>query len=107
MLRRTFLAGILLTLPFAVEMCIRDRPDTWIYCGDVPLECGRRPTSACGDKEREAWARLPFDGNPLFERLWARPTFEVHGIRGGFTGEGCRRSGGSRTYSRSTTCRER
>jgi acetylornithine deacetylase/succinyl-diaminopimelate desuccinylase-like protein len=59
-------------------------------------------------KEREAWARLPFDerdytekemgarelvgepGIPLFERLWARPTFEVHGIRGGFTGEGAK-----------------
>jgi acetylornithine deacetylase/succinyl-diaminopimelate desuccinylase-like protein len=59
-------------------------------------------------KEREAWARLPFDEKeykekevgvkelvgehevPLFERLWARPTFEVHGIRGGFTGEGAK-----------------
>ena len=59
-------------------------------------------------KEREAWARLPFNEAeythkemgvkelvgepevPLFERLWARPTLEVHGIRGGFTGEGAK-----------------
>jgi acetylornithine deacetylase/succinyl-diaminopimelate desuccinylase-like protein len=59
-------------------------------------------------KERAAWERLPFDekeyvekemgarelvgepGVPLFERVWARPTLEVHGIRGGFTGEGAK-----------------
>jgi acetylornithine deacetylase/succinyl-diaminopimelate desuccinylase-like protein len=63
------------------------------------------PASA---KERAAWASLPFDeqeytakemgarelvgepGVPLFERVWARPTLEVHGIRGGFTGEGAK-----------------
>jgi acetylornithine deacetylase/succinyl-diaminopimelate desuccinylase-like protein len=27
---------------------------------------------------------------PLFERVWGRPTLEVHGIRGGFTGEGAK-----------------
>ena len=56
--------------------------------------------------EKESWAKLPFSekkflalevgstkltGEPGFtvlERTWARPTFEVHGIGGGFTGAG-------------------
>ena len=59
-------------------------------------------------KETTAWESLPFDveeykkhevgvteltGEPefsIFERTWARPTMEVHGIRGGFTGEGAK-----------------
>src|ERR1700719_1464716 len=60
------------------------------------------------EKERAAWARLPFNEQeykekemgakdlvgepeiPVLERTWARPTLEVHGIRGGFTGEGAK-----------------
>jgi acetylornithine deacetylase/succinyl-diaminopimelate desuccinylase-like protein len=56
--------------------------------------------------EKESWARLPFKEKDflrnevgstkltgeskysVLERLWARPTFEVHGIAGGFTGAG-------------------
>ncbi|MGH7524010.1 MAG: M20/M25/M40 family metallo-hydrolase [Gemmatimonadales bacterium] len=58
--------------------------------------------------ELEGWAALPFDenafmhdevtshaltgieGRSIFERTWALPTFEIHGIRGGFTGDGAK-----------------
>lgn len=64
-----------------------------------------RPPSAA---ERAAWSRLPFDAehfrreevrapalpgeagfSPL-ERIWARPTLEVHGLPGGFTAAGAK-----------------
>ncbi len=59
-------------------------------------------------EERTSWQHLPFDENEylkdevgsteltgepgysVFERTWARPTFEVHGIAGGFTGAGAK-----------------
>ena len=62
------------------------------------------PTTA----ELEAWRGLPFDekeylktevgaseltgeaGFSVLERTWARPTLEVHGIRGGFIGDGAK-----------------
>jgi acetylornithine deacetylase/succinyl-diaminopimelate desuccinylase-like protein len=58
--------------------------------------------------ELESWRRLPFSetdflqkevgstqltGEPersVLERVWSRPTFEVHGIAGGFTGAGAK-----------------
>lgn len=60
------------------------------------------------NEEKKSWEHLPFDedeylktevgsteltGEPgfsVFERTWARPTFEVHGIAGGFTGAGAK-----------------
>jgi acetylornithine deacetylase/succinyl-diaminopimelate desuccinylase-like protein len=68
-------------------------------CDDV------EPPSA---EEKESWSRLPFDEKEylasevgstqltgekeysVFERTWARPTFEVHGVAGGFTGAGAK-----------------
>ncbi len=58
--------------------------------------------------EKESWQRLPFSeadflknevgslaltgepGYSVLERVWARPTLEVHGIAGGFTGAGAK-----------------
>jgi acetylornithine deacetylase/succinyl-diaminopimelate desuccinylase-like protein len=63
-----------------------------------------RPTN----KELKAWRALPFNEEAfmrdevtasaltglrkfsVLERVWALPTFEIHGIRGGFTGEGAK-----------------
>ncbi len=64
----------------------------------------KQPTAA----ELDAWKRLPFSeehfarqklarseltgepGYSVLERLWARPTLEVHGMPGGFIGEGAK-----------------
>ncbi len=64
----------------------------------------KKPTAA----ELASWKRLPFNeknfmkkeigttalvgekGYSVLERLWSRPTLEVHGFRGGFTGEGAK-----------------
>ncbi len=58
--------------------------------------------------EKHSWNNLPFDekeflshevgstrlpgdpGYPVLERVWARPTLEVHGIAGGFTAPGAK-----------------
>jgi acetylornithine deacetylase/succinyl-diaminopimelate desuccinylase-like protein len=62
---------------------------------------------ALSDAEREAWKKLPFNekkyrkdlgapklfgesGYSTLERVWGRPTFEVNGLLGGFTGEGAK-----------------
>jgi acetylornithine deacetylase/succinyl-diaminopimelate desuccinylase-like protein len=67
-------------------------------------EAVKRPPKA----QRDDWEKLPFNERKfmreevgskaltgltqysVFERLWALPTFEIHGIRGGFTGEGAK-----------------
>jgi acetylornithine deacetylase/succinyl-diaminopimelate desuccinylase-like protein len=64
----------------------------------------KKPTAA----ELGSWKKLPFNeknfmkkeigttalvgekGFTVLERLWSRPTLEVHGFRGGFTGEGAK-----------------
>ena len=73
---------------------------------DIPklYEAVQPPTG----KELKAWHALPFNEEAfmrdevtaraltglqkysVLERVWALPTFEIHGIRGGFTGEGAK-----------------
>ena len=62
---------------------------------------------ALREEERAQWKKLPFNerryakelgapklfgesGYSTLERVWARPTFEVNGMQGGFTGEGAK-----------------
>ena len=67
-------------------------------------EAVKRPAKV----ERDAWKRLPFNERKfmreevgakaltgltrysVFERLWGLPTFEIHGIAGGFTASGAK-----------------
>jgi acetylornithine deacetylase/succinyl-diaminopimelate desuccinylase-like protein len=72
------------------------------------------------DWEREAWRKLPIDGDRevlketgapelfgetgynSFERLWARPTAEINGVGGGYQGKGTKTVIASHTMAKLT-----
>ena len=76
--------------------------------GKVLIPGFYKDVKAPSKDELKAWKRLPFNeehyrktevgskvltgepGYSVLYRTWARPTLEVHGIRGGFTGEGAK-----------------
>ena len=76
------------------------------YTGHVNVPHFYDAVEAPASQELAAWAQLPFDetaylereigapalageeGYGVLERTWARPTLDVHGVIGGFTGEG-------------------
>jgi acetylornithine deacetylase/succinyl-diaminopimelate desuccinylase-like protein len=94
--------------PNAIETLVRILSELKGPSGDIRLpglyEAVEPPTAA----ELAAWNQLPFDredflrrevtgktltglkDRSVFERVWALPTFEIHGIKGGFVGEGAK-----------------
>ncbi len=94
--------------PNAMETLVRLLADLKDRSGHINVPKLYKAVEPPSKAERKAWKSLPFDeekyleeevtGKALtglarfsvFERTWALPTFEIHGIRGGFTGEGAK-----------------
>jgi len=94
--------------PNAIETLVRILSELKSSNGKIRIpglyEAVKPPTKA----ELDTWNNLPFDredflrsevtgkkltgleDRSVFERVWALPTFEIHGIKGGFTGEGAK-----------------
>jgi acetylornithine deacetylase/succinyl-diaminopimelate desuccinylase-like protein len=94
--------------PNAIETLVRILSQLKADTGEIRVpglyEAVEPPTR----EELDTWRRLPFDregfmrtevtgrvltglkDRTVFERVWALPTFEIHGIRGGFTGDGAK-----------------
>jgi acetylornithine deacetylase/succinyl-diaminopimelate desuccinylase-like protein len=94
--------------PNAMETLVRLLADLKSRSGRINVPKLYKAVEPPSKAERKAWKSLPFDeekflteevtGKALtglkdysvLERTWALPTFEIHGIRGGFTGEGAK-----------------
>lgn len=94
--------------PNAIETLVRILAGLKDEDGEIKVpkiyKAVERPSKA----ELKAWRKLPFDKEEylreevtaraltglkdysVFERTWALPTFEIHGIRGGFVGDGAK-----------------
>jgi acetylornithine deacetylase/succinyl-diaminopimelate desuccinylase-like protein len=94
--------------PNAIETLARILCDLKSESGEIRIpglyEAVEPPTKV----ELDTWRKLPFDreafirgevtgrvltglkDRTVYERVWALPTFEIHGIRGGFIGEGAK-----------------
>jgi acetylornithine deacetylase/succinyl-diaminopimelate desuccinylase-like protein len=94
--------------PNAIETLVRLLSRLKAESGEIQVPGLYEAVEPPSDEELATWNRLPFDrqrflteevtGQALtglqqrsvYERVWALPTFEIHGIRGGFTGEGAK-----------------
>ena len=94
--------------PNATEALVRLLGDLKSRSGRIKLPKLYKSVKNPSKRELKAWAQLPFDeerylkeelaakattgleDHTVFERTWALPTFEIHGIKGGFVGEGAK-----------------
>ena len=94
--------------PNALETLVRILAGLKDEDGEIRIPKVYKAVEAPSKAELKTWKKLPFDkeeflrtevtGQALtglreysvFERVWALPTFEIHGIRGGFVGEGAK-----------------
>ncbi len=94
--------------PNAIETLVRILGKLKSESGEIRIpglyEAVEPPTR----NELDTWKQLPFDrerflteevtgkaltgltDRSVYERVWALPTFEIHGIKGGFTGDGAK-----------------
>jgi len=94
--------------PNALETLVRLLTDLKKRSGKINIPKLYKSVEKPSRAERDGWNSLPFDearflkeevtGRALtgveeatvLERIWALPTFEIHGIKGGFVGEGAK-----------------
>ncbi|MGH7581896.1 MAG: M20/M25/M40 family metallo-hydrolase [Gemmatimonadales bacterium] len=94
--------------PNAIETICRMLSDLKGRDGEIAMPDLYQRVDPPSPEELAAWKTLPFDeakylhdevtarsltgimDRSIQERTWALPTFEIHGIRGGFTGDGAK-----------------
>jgi acetylornithine deacetylase/succinyl-diaminopimelate desuccinylase-like protein len=94
--------------PNAIETLVRILSELKGDDGEIRIPKIYKDVDPPAKAELKAWKKLPFDkqrfldeevtGKALtglsdysvLERVWALPTLEIHGIRGGFTGDGAK-----------------
>ena len=94
--------------PNAIETLIRILTALKDEDGRIRIKGLYKSVKEPSKAELKSWKKLPFDKkafteeevtaraltglkeNSVFERTWALPTFEIHGIRGGFVGDGAK-----------------
>jgi acetylornithine deacetylase/succinyl-diaminopimelate desuccinylase-like protein len=94
--------------PNALETLVRILAGLKDKSGEIQIAKLYKAVEPPTKEELKTWKKLPFDREAflreevtgraltglkdysIFERVWALPTFEIHGIKGGFVGDGAK-----------------